>query len=679
MTNRAATIARRILKRAYGGPVLLFRHDGSFASLLAGGETVQAGGDLVGTVDRIYGDHLPDAITLRAGTEPEHPGQKRLFDTGEDDERFKSVRERPGPRTTVLSVSQTGGDIRLTVVRSDYADLASDDGFIESVIDELHEKEVHPPWESGEGLAMNVEAYLGDGSEIPSEFYEDRYDWDELIEPHNEYWAKEFTDDVRKAVEKLLDDGDISLHGGDFPGESIGEVVVALATGGMLSVMPPAEVAAELAIWDDFRHYSEHGQEGVDEISGPIIDEIRETWKNRQLMRQDNKTFDVMRDALDAPIELLPNSDAVLRMLGAFKEKGWEAVSFRDMAKEFPGIAGQERFWKAIAKGSPKLTPDRLQTYLDGKNPKATEMLPKSFGGKAVNPPKYRMVAEDDYEGYTISNVDEHMLGVAALYVEDFNENAANPKQSQENQPHETKGLIVDAMGHWHVSAHPLSDSDSGIGWIRYDLIREEDGTSVMFIQEIQSDFMWAIEFAAAGGTPKLANGFPDSWDAASSTVVLKEQSELAGIDIGEGFVPSYIGGDPSNEKLNQYLREKYGGWDEWLEAFGTASDDFNKKLAQYILKKFQGWDHYLLGNLMTTARKNGVDKVVMNTSETIKLNPASAPRAIKKLKLYDELAKDFGFDQEQIEMYGHDKEFHSRAAGRMPYHRVHLLIATSR
>ena len=642
MLNRAAIIASRILKKAYGGPVLFFNHDGSFAKLFAEGETVRPGGDIAATVDEIYKDRLPDTITLRTGSEPEHPGQRRLFDTGEDDERIKSVRERPKSHTTVLSVNQAGGGIHLTVVKSDYPQLAESDEFLESVIDELRDKDVHPPWETGEGLAETVNAHLDYGSDIPSEFYEDRYNWDDLVEPHNEFWATEFKDEVRRAIEKLFDSGEIAMQGGSFPGESIGGVVAALVTEGTLSVISPNEMAGNLA--DEFSGYEEHGQESIDEIVGPILDEIRETWKDRQLMRQDNKTFDVMREALDAPIDLPPNSDAVLRMLGMFKERGWEAISFRDMAKEFPNIAGQERFWKTIAKGSPKLTPDRLQAYLDGKNPKAMEMLPKSFGGKAVNPPDYKMVAEDDYEGYTISNVDEHMLGVAALYVENFNEkDTTDPMQAPKDQPPETKSLIMDAMKQWHSSAHPLSDDRRGIGWIRYDLIREEDGTSIMFIQEIQSDFMWAIELAAAGKTPNLGGGFPNSWGEAALGTIAKEQGELVEIT------------PESNE---------------------AAVNDFNKKLAQYILKKFQGWDHYLLGNLMTTARQNGVDKVVMNTSKTIKLNPVSAPRSEKKLKWYDNLAKDFGFVQEQVEMYGHDEEFHSRAAGRMAYHHAHLMIA---
>ncbi len=613
MPNRAAIIASLILKRAYGNIVLLFNPDGSFAKMFSEGETTQAGGDLAAAVDEIYGDRLPGTITLRSGPAPEPPWQRRLFDTGEDDERFKSVRERPKPHTTVLSVARASGVIGLTVVSSDRAQLT--DELLESVIDEFREREVYPPWESGDSLAESVNGALGDGTEIPSEFYEERYDWDKLIEPHNEYWAKEFNDDVRRAVKELLDSGDIAMHGGDFPSETIGEIVARIAAEGLLPVMSPHNLAAELADDSEFQNYEERGYESVDEITQPIIEEIRETWKNRQLMRQDNKTFDVMRNALDAPIELPPNSDAVLRMLGAFKDKGWEAVSFRDMANEFPAVAGQERFWKTIAKGSPKLTPDRLQAYLDGKNPKAMEMLPKSFGGKAVNPPKYRMVAEDDYEGYTISNVDEHMLGVAALYVEDFNENAANPKQTQENQPHGTKGLIVDAMTQWHSSAHPLGDGERGVGWIRYDLIQEEeDGTSVMFIQEIQSDFMWAIELAAAGQTPNLGGGFPSSWE----------------------------------DEALKYWKKKTSVAEISTEDRKEAETGFNKKLAQYILKKFQGWDHYLLGNLITTARRNGVDKVVMNTSETIKLNPTSAPRSRRKLRWYDELAKDFGFGLEQ-------------------------------
>lgn len=620
----------------------MFGPDGSFVKLIAEGETVLAGGGLAAAVDEIYGDRLPGTLTLRTGGEPESPGQGRLFDTGEDDERFKSVRERPAAHTTVLSVSQAGHGISLTVVKSDYSQLAESDEFLESVIDELHEKEVHPPWESGEGLAGNVEGYLGDGSEIPSEFYENRYDWDELIEPHNEYWAKEFKDDVRKAVKELLGGDEISLQGGDFPNETVGEVVAAVASDGVPSVVSPHELAAELADSDEFKNYEEAGYEGVDSISGPIIDEIRETWRNRQMMRQDDKKFDAMRKALDAPVDLPPNSDAVLRMLGAFKDNGWDAMSFRELAMEFPEIARQERFWKAIAKGSPKLTPDRLRAYLDGNNPKAAEALPKSFGAKAVNPPKYRMVAEKDYEGYTISNVDEHMLGVAALYVEEMNEeDTTDPEKAPGGQPPPIKHLITDAMRKWHVSAHPLSDSRRGIGWIRYDLV-EDDEKSVMFIQEVQSDFMWAVELAAAGQTPRLGAGFPDSWDAAAL-----HQVQIP----GEAVVEPVMLMSP------------------------RMKADFNKKLARYILKKFQGWDHYLLGNLITTARRNGVDRVVMNTSRTVKLNPASAPRSEKKLRWYDELAKDFGFGQEQGKMYGHDEKFHSRAASRSPWHRARLLI----
>jgi len=657
MSQTAAT-AKRILKKAYGNLRLFFNPDGSFAKLFTGSETVYNRGDLSEAVDSIYGDDLPTTITLHSGLEQEYPGQGKLFDTGEDDERFKSVRERQKPNTIVLSVGRVGNDILLTVVKSDYGELSDDDdGLLKAVVEELHERDVYAPWESGEGLAGNVDTYLDYGSDIPSEFYEDRYDWDDLIEPYNEYWANEFDDDVRQAVEKLLDNDDMALHGGEFNG-SIGEVVAELAAEGPPSVISPEELADELKDSDDFRHYEERGHDDIDEITGPILEEIRETWKNRQLMRQDNKTFDAMRDALDGgspgpsegsgtPIELPPNSDAVLRMLGAFKKKGWESVSFRDMVKEFPDIAGQERFWKAVAKGSPKLTPDRLQAYLDGDNPKAMDMLPKSFGGKAVNPPEYKMVAEDDYEGYTISNMDEHMLGVAALYVENFNENASNSKQTQSGQPYETKGLIVDAMKQWHSSAHPLSDGSRGVGWIRYDLIKEEDGTSVMFIQEIQSDFMWAVELAAAGRTPNLGGGFPDSWEKAAR----REMSQSR-----------------HHEETGEFLNISPDD-DE------AAVDSFNKKLAQYILKKFQGWDHYLLGNLMTTARQNGVDKVVMNTSKTIKLNPSSAPKAEKKLKWYDDLARDFGFGRERMEMYGHDEEFHSRAAGSR-YHRVRSLIS---
>ncbi len=630
MQNRAAIMARRILKRVHGGPVLLFDHDGSFAKLLVEGETVRTGDDLAAAVDGIYGDRMPGTITLRSGAEPERPGQGRLFDTGEDDERFKSVRERPEPHTTVLSADDAEGrGIRLTVMSSDYA-AHGGDKFIESVIDELGEKDVHAPWESGEGLSGNVDAYLGNGSEIPPEFYEGRYDWDKLIEPHNKYWAAELKDDVRRAVEKLFD-GDISTHGASFPaGESIGDVVAALAAGGVRSAISPGKVAEELSGTSEFRHYEEQGSDGVGEITAPILKEIRETWQDRQMMRQDDEKFDAMREALDAPVEMPPNSDAVLRMIGAFKYNGWDAMSFRELAKEMPPIARQERFWKAVANGSPKLTPARMRAYLDGRNPKAAEALPKSFGGKAVNPPKYRMVAEEDYEGYTISNIDEHMLGVAALYVEDMNESDTT-----------TKPLITDAMRKWSSSAHPLSDTGMGVGWIRYDLL-EDDGKSTMFIQEIQSDFMWAVELAAAGRTPNLGGGFPDSWKEAAVKSIPKEQ--------GEPFLP-----DPA------------------------AMEDFSRKLAQYILKKFQGWDHYLLGNLITTARRNGVDKVVMNTSKTIRLNPVSAPKSKKKLKWYDELARDFGFRQERSEMYGRDEEFHSRVAGRAAYRAARRIVSTPR
>jgi len=623
MSSRAANIARGILKKAYGDPVLFFDWDGSFAKLLAEGEAVLAGGDLAGIVNTIYGNRLPGTITLRTGGGPEPPGQGRLFDTGEEDERFKSVRERPESRATVLSVSQTGGGISLTVVKSDFAQ-AENDEFLESVIDELREHDAYPPWETGEGLGETVDAYLDYGSEIPSEFYEERYNWDELVEPHNEYWAKEFRDDVRRAIAEMLDDDKIALHGGSFSGESIGEVVAKLAAEGVPSVMSPSELAEKLADTKEFKNYEEQGHEGISEIISPILDEIRETWKNRQMMRQDDKKFDAMRKALDdASVDLPPNSDVVLRMLGAFQDNGWDAISFRELAKELPEVARQERFWKAVAKGSPKLTPARLQAYLDGKNPKAAEMLPKSFGAKAVNPPTYKVIAEKDYEGYTISNVDEHMLGVAALYVEEMNEeDKTDPMKALGGQPPTTGALITDAMRQWHSSAHPLSDSRRGIGWIRYDLVEDDDGKSVMFIQEIQSDFMWAVELGAAGKTPNLGGGFPDSWKI---------------------IVPG-------------------GG--------------FERKLAQYILKKFQGWDHYLLGNLITTARQNGVDEVVMNTSKTIKLNPASAPRAEKKLRWYDDLAKDFGFGQKQVEMYGHDEEFHSRAASRMPYHAAWRIVA---
>ena len=52
-----------------------------------------------------------------------------------------------------------------------------------------------------------------------------------------------------------------------------------------------------------------------------------------------------------------------------------------------------------------------------------------------------------------------------------------------------------------------------------------------------------------------------------------------------------------------------------------------------------------------------------MNTSETIKLNPASAPKSERKLRMYDELAKDLGFGSRQVDMYGNDEMFHARAA----------------
>lgn len=584
-----ARITRLAVEAAMGGVLIAFDGKGNVSGVQAEGRTIPVG-NVAQAINSFYGDNTPRWLTLQFGPAGEVPGQAMMYE---------GLEQRTAPQRIQFEIQEFGkGKFKLVPAGDDFN---PDDGavFVEPVIDALREMDVYGPWESDDSFSETVDAILGYGSEIPSEFYEDDYDWKKEVEGLNDFWNKEYHDDIERAIDNLLGKSELSNIGSlAFDNTTIGDVIAHMATPDMaqgIAAMNPKAIAEQLK--DEFEHYDESARSDSDDRASEIAREVRNKWTVRQIARQDDKKFDELKTHIKGEeIKSLPNADLIRRMLKTFKEEDWEEMGFQQLAKNYPFIKRQERFWKALAKGSPKLRPKHMQDYLEGRNDQAIKMLPKDFGGNAINPPKYVLEVEDDYEGATISNQDDHMLGVTALYVKDMNE----PDQKREE-------LIRAAMNKWHSSAHPLSDSENGIGWIRYDLNKSEDADSTdMFIQEIQSDFLWGAEVAAAGGKP---------------------------------------------------------GWGGWPHGWVSLGEDGRKHLAKYILKKFIGWDHYLIGNLITIARQNGVSDVIMNTSETIKLNPASAPKSERKLRMYDELAKDLGFGSRQVDMYGNDERFHARAA----------------
>lgn len=583
-----ARIVRLAVEAAMGGVLIVFDGEGNVSGVQAEGRAIPIG-NVARAINEFYGDNAPRWVTLQFGPAGEVSGQALMYE---------GLEQRAAPQRVRFEIQEFGkGKFKLVFAEGDF-DPGDAEPLVEPVIEALREMDVYPPWEDGGSFSESVDAYLEYGAEIPSEFYENDYDWDAIVDGLNEFWTEEHKRDIERAIETLFDDTGLNDLGMlDFDNTTIGDVIARMATPDMaenIATLDPKAIAEQLK--DEFQGYEENARNDYDEKASEIVSEIREKWGERQLARQDDAKFKELKTHIENDeVKPLPNSDLVRRMLKTFKEEGWEEMGFQQLAKQYPFVNRQERFWKALAKGSPKLRPKHMQDYLEGRSEQATKMLPKDFGGNALNPPKYILVVEDDYEGYTIANNDEHMLGVAALYVEDMNE----PDRNREE-------LIKSAMNQWHSSAHPISDSNEGIGWIRYDLVKSEDDDETdMFIQEIQSDFLWATEVAAAGGTPDWR------WS---------------------------------------------NGWMELDEAQ-------RKHLAKYILKKFIGWDRYLLGNLITLARQNGVNDVIMNTSKTIKLNPSSAPKSERKLRMYDELAKDLGFGSQEMEMYGHDEKFHARAA----------------
>ena len=582
-------IVRRAVEAAMGGVLIVFDGERNVSGVQAEGRTIPVG-NVARAINDFYGNGTPQWVTLQFGPAGDAPEQALMYE---------GLERHIAPRRIRFEIQEFGkGKFKLVFADGDF-DPDDAEPLVEPVFDALSEMDVYPPWEDGSSFAESVDAYLDYGSEIPSEFYENDYNWDQLVEGTNEFWEEEFKRDIERAIEKFLNESGLSDLGVlDFDNTTVGDVIAHMATPDMaqsMAVMDPKAIAEEIK--DEFRSYEEHARNDYSDKASEIASEIREKWAERQLARRDDEKFKELKTHIEnKDVKPLPNADLVRRMLKTFKEEDWEEMSFQQLAKQYPFVKRQERFWKALAKGSPKLRPKHMQDYLEGHNEQATRMLPKDFGGSALNPPKYVLVVEDDYEGYTIANSDEHMLGVVALYAEDMNE--PDPKRAE---------LIKGAMNKWHSSAHPISDSDEGIGWIRYDLVKSEnDDETDMFIQEIQSDFLWAAEVAAAGGMPKWG-GWPYGWENLS-------------------------GGE-------------------------------RKHLAKYILKKFVGWDRYLLGNIITLARQNGINDVIMNTSKTIKLNPASAPKSERKLRMYDELAKDLGFGSRQVDMYGNDERFHARAA----------------
>lgn len=584
-----AQIVRRAVEAAMGGVLIVFDGEGNVSGVQAEGRTIPVG-NVAQAINDFYGDNAPQWLTLQFGPAGEVPGQEMMYE---------GLDRRTAPQRVRFEIQEFGkGKFKLVFADGDF-DPDDAEPLVEPVADALREMDVYPPWEDGNSFAESVDAYLDYGSEIPSEFYENDYDWDTIVDGPNEFWNEEYRRELERAIEKLLGETGLSdLEMLDFDNTTVGDVIAHMATPDMaenIAALDPEAIAEQLK--DEFRGYEESARNDYGEKAAEIASEIREKWAERQLARQDDEKFKELKTHIEnEEIKPLPNADLVRRMLKTFKEEDWEEMGFQQLAKQYPFVKRQERFWKALAKGSPKLRPKHMQDYLEGRNEQATRMLPKDFGGNALNPPKYVLVVEDDYEGYTIANSDEHMLGVAALYAEDMNE----PDRKREE-------LIKGAMNKWHSSAHPISDSDEGIGWIRYDLVKSEDNDETdMFIQEIQSDFLWAAEVAAAGGMPS---------------------------------------------------------WGEWPYGWKELSEDERKHLAKYILKKFAGWDRYLIGSLITIARQNGVNDVIMNTSKTIKLNPDSAPKSERKLRMYDDLAKDLGFGSRQVEMYGHDEKFHARAA----------------
>jgi hypothetical protein len=300
--------------------------------------------------------------------------------------------------------------------------------------------------------------------------------------------------------------------------------------------------------------------------------------------------------------------DAVRRVYQYYVDHNIKTMPWARFQKEFQQVAAQYRdLFTELRHNRPAVTMDDLDAYLD----------------EAVNTRPGYDVSYDRYHDKATSHRDVEQL------VLQINQSASAANIIAEDSVLEQ---FVDMVRQASTqSGHPSGEKT--VGWLRVDFIDAD----YILVDEVQSDLVNSVSQAKA----MVEHRTFDEFMANIQSEKMKAAIEERGIS------------------REQFTRVR----NNFIQSGFTAEklDDIKKKLVGL----FKDWAEYAISTVIEIARAHNIEHVCLHTAETVARRDDSV-EADKVKIYYDQLARSFGFKQEEITDGDLKGKFWVRTAGVM-------------
>lgn len=283
--------------------------------------------------------------------------------------------------------------------------------------------------------------------------------------------------------------------------------------------------------------------------------------------------------------------DTVRRVYQWYRDNGVEQLPWGQFQKQFP-FAQNSPLFTGIRGNRPRVTSEDLANWLE----KHTE----------TSSPDYYGVSYDRYhEG-------DHSFRDVEQLVLQINQGAQASEALADDPVIERYIEMVRQSS--QMSGHP-SRMDT-VGWLRVDFVDED----YLLVDEVQSDLVNSVTQAK---TIVESNTFQEFMGKIESEKI-REMIQERGITSG----------------TFSSVRRQFIG-------MGFTADKL-EAIRRTLIELFEDWTEYAMSTLLEIARRHGIKHVALHTVDSI----ASRDEAVDRTKVkmfYDNLAKSFGFKQQEL------------------------------
>ena len=289
--------------------------------------------------------------------------------------------------------------------------------------------------------------------------------------------------------------------------------------------------------------------------------------------------------------------DAVYRTWKAMKDENIQAMSWREFQQKFQQAVRQyPQLFTEIRHNRPAIQQSDLFKWVNQQ----ADLRRDNYG-----------VSYDRYHDPETSYRDVEQL------VLQLNEGADAQKIiGRDPQLRQYLDFVGMSSG---FSGHPATKGT--VGWLRVDFVNDE----WLFVDEVQSDLVNSITQAIAMATTTF-----EGWWAAQNEGVREKATILA-------------------ETHNMTVAQAWNGSKQQLQRGGYTPQRLEEIKAK-LIELFEDWTEYALATILEIARSHKIQNVAINSSESIASRDPSVDASKVKM-YYDNLAKQFGFKKQQVDL----------------------------